>query len=180
MRSVALLSAIFGIFVLFGSQAEAATRCKKHTDCGDLEVCNKGTCESAIGRVYKVSVLSAKIVEKKRSGDPWDAGGGLPDVDVIAYFPNTSATGVVLGKRQDTCNPSWNVFFEVTVTAAGQELWFCFVDRDAMDDDPIHTAQTGNSYCKGYGNIVDFIRAGSQTWSNQGEVAEFKVAIQRK
>ena len=158
--------------------------CKHHTDCSDLEVCHAGSCESAVGRTYTVTVLSGKVSEKRMTmpaqGKAWDALGGLPDPRVHVYFPSMSKLAFVAGGKKDTTSPVWNVAQNIVVTAAGQEIWFCFYDQDSGSHDAMMTDSAGNSNCTGYKNVVDLIRNGVLEMSSSGDVRAFKARIDRK
>ena len=162
--------------------AETADKCGSHTDCGDLEVCVEATCELAIGRTYLVTIGEAKISEKRttgpKKGKAWDAVGGLPDPQVVVYFPDINTRAFTAPKKKDTTEPAWNQAGKVTVTASGQEIWFCFFDVDAAETDAINTSAKGN--CTGYKNVLDFIRSGTFKIEDRADVKSFNASIRRK
>lgn len=171
------------IITLIASSAYADKRnginCESHGECGDQAVCREGKCESALGRVYTVTIGRAKIAEKKNSGHSWDAGGGLPDPKALAYFPERKK--VVSGTRplKNTLKPKWNHSFNITVIAKGQSLTFCFYDADALSSDPIHVGE-GQGNCLHLDDIIGFIRTGRLKVKPGNELRKVVVTIRRK
>jgi hypothetical protein len=182
-----ILSAFVIAFLAVPATCFAATGsspCKKHSDCSDLEVCNSRKCESAIGRTYVVTVVSAKISEKRTTapakGKAWDVFGGLPDPRVTVYFPDVNTKAFTVKGLKDTTTPKWNKSREIVVSAAGQEIWFCLADQDASDHDSLKTNTAGSSSCVGSRNILDFIRKGSLKVKTSADVKSFRAKIKRK
>ena len=160
------------------------TPCKKHSECSDIEVCHDGKCESAVGRTYLVTVEKAKIAEKRTTnpnkGKAWDPIGGLPDPRVEVRFPSINKKAFAAKAKKNTLSPEWNATSEIVVTAAGQEIWFCFTDQDAAENDPLRTDASGKASCLGRSNVLDFIRAGVYEKETDADVKYFKASIKRK
>jgi len=180
--SVAIL--VVGLWVQGVAAVEGKDRCKAHTDCGDLEVCNQGTCETAVNRTYIVTVVKAEMREKRTTaphkGKTWDALGGAPDPRVHVHFPDINTVAFVVSGVRDEHDPVWNKASKITVTAAGQEIYFCFYDQDSSNHDPMSTVLSGESNCIGNDNIVDFIRAGVVNAKTDADVKSFQATIKRK
>jgi hypothetical protein len=186
MYKLGLAFALLGVLCAPSASwaAPSSERCSKHSDCSDLEVCKSSKCESAIGRTYIVTVVSAKIAERRTTapakGKTWDTFGGAPDPRVEVYFPDGKTHAFSVAGVKDTLSPKWNASQKITVTAAGQEIWFCLFDQDASSHDALKTSKNGSSNCVGHRNILDFIRKGSFRKKTDGDVKSFKAKIKRK
>ncbi len=149
--------------------------CTSHSQCSSTQICLDGDCTSAVGRVYTVSVQNATIDFTQNSVD---GDSSNPDPFVRIYFPTINKLLATTSTKHDTLKPVWNESASVTVTAAGQEIWFCAYDSDAFADDELFFSGTAN--CKGYDNIVDFIRAGTATLIGTADVLTLNVRIDPK
>jgi hypothetical protein len=186
MNNLALAFALVGLLYAPATSLAGPSddTCSRHSDCSDLEVCNGDECESAVGRTYIVTVIKAQISEKRTTapakGKTWDTFGGLPDPRVEVYFPDINTKAFSVKGIKDTTSPKWNASQKITVTAVGQEIWFCLYDQDASSHDALKTTKTGKSNCIGHRNIIDFIRKGSFKTKTDGDVKSFKATIKRK
>lgn len=140
------------------STCPADCACSSHSQCGRPEICLDGRCESALNRVYKITVLNAVLDYNSHTAD---ADQSNPDPFVTVHFPDSQTTVMETSTKNDTLNPVWNEYVEVTPTAVGQEVSFCVWDRDLLSDDPMYFGDTTN--CAGFGYIIDFIRTGPAT-----------------
>ena len=107
-----------------------------------------------------------------------DGDQSNPDPFVTIQFPDIDTTLAQTSQKDNTLNPFWNEYGEATVTAAGQEVWFCVWDKDLVSNDPMYFSGTGN--CKGFQNIIDFIRAGTATLTGTSDVQSVSVKIAPK
>jgi hypothetical protein len=154
--------------------------CSKHKDCGKEEICLQGKCAPAVGRVYVLTVQAGHVSEKKRNGEPWDLGGGLPDLRVDVKFPTLKSAAGSTRVVEDSLKPLWNDRVLLTVTAVGQELWLCMVDKDSMEDDRVHTRESTKNNCVGNKNVVSLIRRGTFSLRTKGELRLIKASITPK
>lgn len=149
--------------------------CSTHSDCGSLEICVGGECQSATGKVYKVTMINASI---NYNDHTVDVDYSNPDPYVNLYFPNIDTVVCETSHLSDTLEPVWNEYCEITVTASGQSIWFCMYDDDGVGDDPLYFE--GDSNCKGYSDVVTFIRVGEALLTGTSDVNYLNVSIELK
>jgi len=174
-----VLSALLVMGVLAGAADGNPKACTKSKDCGKEEICLEGKCVPAVGRVYVLTIVEGEVSEKKASGEGWDISGGLPDPRVDIKFPTINSAVGSTSAALDTLKPKWNQSVALTVTAVGQELWFCVVDQDPMADDPVHTGK-GTGTCVGSNDIVKLVRQGKFTFRSNSELRLLRVSITPK
>jgi len=149
--------------------------CSSGYDCGPVELCDLGNCETATGRVYKVTILDADLNYTQNSAD---GDSSNPDPFVTVYFPDINSPIGRTSTVQDTLTPTWNEYLEVTVLASGQSIWFCMNDEDLLSDDVLYFE--GNYSCRGYNNIIDFIKTGEVIIEGTADVNWLNVKIDLK
>ena len=172
-----VLSALLATGAMVSATEGQAVACGTAKDCGKEEICLEGTCVPAVGRVYVLTIVEGEVSERKGTGQPWDAAGGLPDPRVDVKFPSMKSAVGSTKAAQDTLKPKWNASVELTVTAVGQELWLCVVDQDALGDDPI---TTGRGSCVGKKDVVKLVRQAKFTFRSNSELRLLRVSITPK
>lgn len=123
------------------------------TSCGGETICIGQECVQAFGRNYVFTVRSGTFPQFDRSGDPWDAAGGLPDGFVVLTINGTPFTTRAV---QDTLTPAWNQATSPTPIPGGTVLLIEVYDEDLTDDDPAWACQANPL-------TADFLRGGAIT-----------------
>lgn len=183
---VLVMSAIFYICLISVGCGKSvsdvfnAGKCSSNSDCKKTEICNNSACETAFNRVYRVTVEDASLNYNSHTAD---ADFSNPDPYVGIFFPDMNGMVALTSTKTDTLVPLWNEYAEVTVTADGQSLWFCMGDEDdptRISDDSLYFS--GTDYCKGFENILDFIRVGEASISglSSSDVNYLNVSIAPK
>ena len=109
--------------------------CTDHYDCDDVSICYQGSCDTAYGRKYRITFVSATIEEIGPDGKTWDSIGGAPDPYISYKFDNT--TGVTATK-QDTLVPAWNESVDTTLFQS-QDITITVKDEDMAANDIVET-----------------------------------------
>lgn len=153
-------------------------KCTYHFDCESTELCtDSGKCESALNKVYRVTVEYAELVDNQHTQD---GDSSYPDPYVQIYFPNINTKIGETSHKNNTLEPVWNESADITVTASGQEIWFCVFDDDSplSNDDPMYFSQ--NNSCMGFNNVIDFIKQGDIVFNGSSDITSLSVSIVSK
>jgi len=152
-------------------------KCTYHYDCESTELCTvSGKCESALNKVYRVTVEYAELVDNQHTQD---GDSSYPDPYVKIFFPNINTKIAETSHKKDTLEPVWNEYANITVTASGQEIWFCVWDDDSpSNDDPMYFSQ--NYHCNGWNNVIDFIKSGYKVFEGASDIKSLSVSIVAK
>ncbi len=107
-------------------------------DCGAGRACSAGACVLDRTSLWDFYVSFAEIPDKSRSGNPWDALGGLPDVYLLAFA--SEGTTTVSGKTSapaDSLYPFWQEtpLTKVKASTLLENLTFEVWDSDTIDPD---------------------------------------------
>ena len=106
--------------------------CSSHAECAADEFCYNRGCEMALGRKYRVTIVSGGTATSKPNGEDWDVGGGAPDLFV--------SFGIEGGERCSTSvannsfSAAWNESCEFVIDA-GDAFTVWLIDEDLYDDD---------------------------------------------
>lgn len=106
------------------------TACSTSPDnCNGETICIAGTCEAAFPRVYAITSVTVSVptTNPNDGGNPWDVGGGAPDL----YLADMTCTGFTVAV-QDQFSASFAGPFDVQLVA-GTTLRIDVCDEDTID-----------------------------------------------
>lgn len=99
--------------------------------CTGETLCINNNCEAAFGRIYQITVLNGEVPTTNQ-GQPWDVGGGAPDLYVSIAVNGTPIATTT--PAQDQFMATWNEFTTANIVA-GTKLEFTVIDQDVSDSD---------------------------------------------
>ena len=105
--------------------------CSTHSDCtGDGMICYQGSCQTPWGKKWKLTFTEAKVMEKNKEGEAWDAFGGLPDLVAIARVNGNEVfrTNTV----SDSTTAEWNKSTTIDFEASTDVIKYHLFDEDAF------------------------------------------------
>lgn len=107
-------------------------------DCGAGRACSSGACVLDRTSLWDFYVSFAEVPQKSRSGNPWDALGGLPDPYLLAFASDgvTTSSGKT-STQTDTYYPFWaeTPLTKVKASTLLSNLSFEIWDEDTLDPD---------------------------------------------
>jgi hypothetical protein len=113
--------------------------CSENADlCAGETICIANRCEAAFGRIYSIADVAVSVPTTDPNGQPWDAGGGAPDlrIDILV-------NGTLLGSApavQDEFSATFAGPFNVQLVG-GSSLLIAALDEDLTTDDPAFACQ---------------------------------------
>ena len=119
------LLALSGCIVIHGDRDD---ECGVDGDCGDLGLCDRGDCVSALDLTYEVDVLGASVGALHPDGEAWDPEGGAPDL--MVSFGRTEEDSCITPTVADTFEATWNLGCEFWMSAE-DTLWIEVYDQDS-------------------------------------------------
>ena len=122
--------------------------CTTADDCGVSDICISGRCESAWGRSYRITAVSATL----RVGI--DSDDSVPDPYITVVVDGTAHQSAYVDENYA---PTWNYSFDATLRSASTFTWTIY-DYDWVDDDPLWSRPSGTSV------DVGWLRAGTTTF----------------
>ena len=129
---------IYGFVVFAGcaaSPADGGFGCSETADtCPDDTICVAGGCEDAFPRVYAITDVQLSVPTTDPNGEPWDAGGGAPDLFVKISVDNTVVA--TTQPVQDSFAATFAGPFQVQLIA-GSSLVIATLDSDLTLDDSV-------------------------------------------
>ena len=102
--------------------------CSKHDDCSGDDVCYKNFCQSPWNKKWKITFKDAKVSEKDKNNESWDALGGLPDLFSIVFVNDSQVyrTSTI----QDSTTAVWNKSTTLDFAASTDNIKICLYDED--------------------------------------------------
>ncbi len=105
--------------------------CSTHLDClGDGMICYQGFCQSPWNKKWKVTFTSAKVTEKNKDGEAWDALGGLPDL--VALMRINGEEVFRTNEVSNSTSAEWNKSATIDFAASTDTIRYHLFDADAF------------------------------------------------
>lgn len=102
--------------------------------CAGETICVASACVAAFPRVYQISNVQVQVPTTKPNGEPWDVGGGAPDL--FLRIDGVKVTNAV----PDSFSAAFPGPFGVSLIA-GQSVRIDVIDEDLTVDDPAFACQ---------------------------------------
>lgn len=105
--------------------------CSTHDDCmNDGMICYQGSCQSPWNKKWKLTFTQAKVTEKNKNGEAWDAFGGLPDLIAIARVNGKEVFRT--NEVSDSTTAVWNKSTTIDFSASTDIIRYHLFDADAF------------------------------------------------
>lgn len=105
--------------------------CSTHDDCmNDGMICYQGSCQSPWNKKWRLTFTRAKVTEKNKNGEAWDAFGGLPDLIAIARVNGNEVFRT--NEVSDSTTAIWNKSTTIDFSASTDVIRYHLFDADAL------------------------------------------------
>lgn len=110
------------------SQCVKNNSCSEHNDCSGDDICYKNFCQSPWNKKWEITFKDAKVSEKDKNNESWDALGGLPDLFSIVFVNDNQCYRTTT--KQDSTTAVWNESTTLDFAASTDTIKLCLYDED--------------------------------------------------